>query len=128
MEAVFDAYPKVLRTDLLALRALILETAVATEGVGPLIETLKWGQPSYLPKRPRVGTTVRIDALKNSGDRYGLFVHCQTTLVRDIRERYGDLFAYDGNRALLFRAGEPVPRDVLRHCIAMALTYHLRRA
>ena len=45
VEAVFDAYPEPARGRLMALRRLILETAAATEGVGPLEETLKWGQP-----------------------------------------------------------------------------------
>ena len=47
VEAVFRAYPKPVKAKLLALRRLIFDTARATEGVGALEETLKWGQPSY---------------------------------------------------------------------------------
>ncbi len=38
---------------------------------------------------------------------------------------FGDTFTYDGERALLFRAGEPLAEDELRECVAIALTYHL---
>ena len=54
--AVFAAYPAELRDRLMALRRLIFETAATTEGVGPLEETLKWGQPSYLTRRSRSGS------------------------------------------------------------------------
>jgi len=58
--AVFRAYPAPLRARLLALRRLIFDTAAETDGVGPLDETLKWGQPSYLTAASRSGTTIRI--------------------------------------------------------------------
>ena len=45
---VFRRYPAELRARLMALRELIFDVAAGTEGVGPLRETLKWGQPSYL--------------------------------------------------------------------------------
>ena len=46
--AVFDAYPKSIKAKLLRLRRMIFEVAARTPEVGPLEETLKWGQPSYL--------------------------------------------------------------------------------
>ncbi len=58
--AVFNAYPPKFRRGLLALRDLILETAEATEGVGEIQETLKWGEPAYLPVKRGIGTTIRI--------------------------------------------------------------------
>ena len=124
VEAVFAAYPAGIRVDLLALRQLIFEAAAETEAVGPLVETLKWRQPAYLPARPRIGTTVRIDALKDG--HYAIFVHCQTTLVARFRETYPGLFTFTGTRAVLFTPGDPLPRDELKHCIAMALTYRSR--
>lgn len=127
VKAVFDAYPPAPRADLLALRALILDTAATTDGVGPLVETLKWGQPAYLPARPRVGTTVRIDALRDRPDGYALFVHCQSRLTDTFRQLYPGQFTFDGNRALLFTAGQPRADDALKHCIALALTHHLRK-
>ena len=126
-KATIDAHPKATRDALLALRKLILATAAETEGVGPLIETLKWGEPAYLPKAPRVGTTVRINALKGSPDKVAVFFHCQTNLVVAFRERYPDVFKFEGNRAIVLPVAKPLPANALKHCIAMALTYHLRK-
>ncbi|MGF1611065.1 MAG: DUF1801 domain-containing protein [Kiloniellales bacterium] len=126
VKAVFDAYPAKLRPRLLRLRRLILDTAAETDGVGDLVETLKWSQPAYLTERPRSGSTIRIDALKGRDDGYAMFFHCQTRLVPTFRELYPDRFVFQGNRALVFSlAGEP-PEDALKHCIALALTYHIR--
>jgi hypothetical protein len=55
-----------------------------------------------------------------------MFFHCQTTLVGTFRERYGDLLSFEGNRAVLFSVGKKLPEKALKHCVAMALTYHLR--
>lgn len=46
--AVFNRYSQPIRDKLWELRALVLETAVATPGVGNIVETLKWSQPSRL--------------------------------------------------------------------------------
>ncbi len=62
--AVFKSYPPALRTKLLALRRLILDTAAHTEGVGALQETLKWGEPAYVTAHTQSGSTVRIDRKK----------------------------------------------------------------
>lgn len=127
VKAAFDAYPRELRADLLTLRALIFATAAETEGVGDLVETLKWGQPAYVPVAPRTGSTIRIDALRDGRDHYAMFFHCQTTLVSDFRERYPDLLVFQGNRAIVLAHGKRLPRGMLKHCIALALTYHSRR-
>ena len=124
---VFAGYAEPVRSRLLALRELIFATAAETDGVGQLVETLKWGEPAYLTERPRTGSTIRINALKGTDDGYAMFVHCQTTLVSTYRELYPETFRFDGNRALLFSADTPVPVDPLKHCIALALTYHTRR-
>jgi hypothetical protein len=127
VKAAFDAHPVRLRSPLLKLREIIFRTAAETPGVGKLTETLKWGEPAYLPLKPKIGTTVRINALKGSRDRYGAFFHCQTTLVATFRERYPDAFVFEGNRALVFTAGKDVPAEAFKHCIALALTYHARK-
>jgi hypothetical protein len=59
VDAVFSSYPKPIKTRLLALRRLILDTARNTKGVGALEETLKWGQPSYLTPETKSGSTIR---------------------------------------------------------------------
>jgi len=122
--AVFEAYPPRVKARLLRLRDLILETAAETDGVGALEETLKWGQPSYLTPESKSGTTIRIDKLKSGDGGTALFFHCQTHLVDTFREIYRDELAFEGNRAIALDAGDDLPEDALRHCIAMALTYH----
>ncbi len=125
VRAAFEQLPAEVRPTLLRVRDLILEAAAETDGVGALVETLKWGQPSYLPARPRIGTTVRL--WLSSDDRPALLVHCQTGLVDDFRRRYADQFAFEGNRALVLKPDRPIPEAALKHCVALALTYHLRK-
>jgi hypothetical protein len=55
-----------------------------------------------------------------------MFFHCQTDLVDTFRELYPKL-SYSGNRAILLDAGKKLPEAELRHCVALALTYHLRK-
>jgi hypothetical protein len=124
--SVFKAYPAEVRGKLMALRALMFETAAATEGVGPLTETLKWGQPSYLTQETGSGSTVRIDRLKK-GDGYAIYFHCQSGLVGQFKAIYPDTFRYDGKRAIVFEMKDRVPDRALAHCIGLALTHHLRK-
>jgi hypothetical protein len=125
--AVFGAYPKPLKAKLLALRRLILDTAATTTGVGALQETLKWGQPSYLTAATKSGSTIRIDRVKASANQYAIYFHCQTDLVATFRELYPKEMTYAGNRAVIFNADDAVPEAALRHCVGLALTYHLNR-
>jgi len=125
VEDVFKAYPEKLRRKLLALRHLIFHTACEIECVGPLEETLKWGQPSYLTTRSKSGTTIRIDQIKSDTGLYGMFVHCQTSLISTYRELYPGILSFDGKRCVRFNEDDDPPEDVLRNCIALALTYHL---
>ncbi|MGO4387762.1 DUF1801 domain-containing protein [Microvirga sp. 2YAF29] len=127
VEAAFKAYPVVLRKPLLRVRDLILETAYDIDLVGEIIETLKWGQPAYLPSRPKVGTTIRVDAMKAEALRYAVFFHCQTSLVSTFRELYPGEFTFQDNRALVFTVGDEFPIAPFKHCVAMALTYHQGR-
>jgi Domain of unknown function (DU1801) len=127
VEAVFDTYPKPLKARLLALRRLIFETAKATKGVGALQETLKWGQPSYLTPATKSGSTIRIDRVKSAANQYAIYFHCQTDLVETFRTLYPAEFSYGGNRCMLFDAASEVPEAALRHCVALALTYHLNK-
>jgi hypothetical protein len=124
--AVFSSYPQPLRTRLLALRKLILETASATEGVGRLDETIKWGQVSYLTGDTGSGSTIRIDRVKSAANQYAVYFHCQTSLVETFRELYPQL-SYGGNRSILLDASKALPTQALRHCVALALTYHLNK-
>jgi len=124
--AAFSSYQRPLRARLLALRRMILDTARTTEGVGPLRETLKWGQVSYLTSQTKSGTTIRIDRVNSAGNQYAIYFHCQTNLVETFRQLYPEL-AYGGNRCILLDSAEEPPEQALRHCVALALTYHLNK-
>jgi len=114
--AALDAYPKPLRSKLLALRKLILDTARTTDGVGVLEEALKWGQVSYLTSESKSASTIRIDQVKSTPGQYAVFFHCQTNLVERFRELYPEP-SYSGNRAILFDASEELSEAELRHCV-----------
>src|SRR5262245_58760710 len=108
VRSTFEAYPPALRAKLMALRELVFDAAARTAGVGPLTETLKWGQPSYLTEDSGSGTTVRIDRLKDA-DGYAVYFHCQSGLLGQFRELYPGTFRYEGKRAIVFAAGDRVP-------------------
>ena len=107
------------------IRALIKRAAAETEGVGPLVESLKWGEPSFTPKKPRIGSSVRIQA-RDNGDVALMFI-CHTNLVEEFRTLYDGRLRFEGNRAIVLPSGEPVDEKAVRHCIALALTYHRRK-
>lgn len=116
----FDSYPDNIRPLLLKLREIILDVAKDYE-VGPIEESLKWGEPSYIAKG---GSTVRIDWKPKHPHQYFIYFHCQTVLVETFKEMYGDVFLYEGKRAIILDARKKIPSTELRHCISLALRYH----
>ena len=124
VQAKFDSFAGPQRDKLLELRALIYDCAAKNPAVGSLQETLKWGEPSYLTPQSKSGTTIRISA--RGDDQYAMFVHCQTDLLDRYRQLYDGVLTLEGNRAILFHVSEPRNDEALRHCIDMALSYHLR--
>ena len=122
VERAFAAFPSDTRAGLLRLRQIILEVAARTEGVGPLEETLKWGQPAYLTSETKSGTTIRLGCPKAGG--FALYVHCQTSIVSDFRKLFPDDFDYEGNRAIHFARVEDLQAEKLDLFITRALTYH----
>src|SRR5712672_3708312 len=127
VDAVFSAYPKPIKAKLRGLRRLIFDTAKTTEGVGALQETLKWGQPSYLTAETKSGSTIRIDQVKSAANQYAVYFHCQTDLVATFRELYPEEFNFGGNRSILLNAEDEISEPAIRHCLALALTYHLNK-
>jgi hypothetical protein len=123
---VFRSYPTEIREKLHFLRQLIFDTAAATEGVGQLEETLKWGEPSYLTPETKSGSTVRID-WKEKKSHYAIYFKCTTNLVPTFRRKYPKQFIYEGTRAIIFQEDDKVPVKELSDCISLALTYHLRK-
>ena len=121
----FEAYPKHIRPKMDRLRELIYEVAEQTEGVGKIEETLKWSEPAYLTKRPKSGTTVRIDWKEQSPEQIGMYVNCNTSLVETYRTMFKDELEFEGDRAILLPIDTDLPEKELRICIQMALRYHL---
>jgi hypothetical protein len=125
--AAFDAFPPSVRGRLLEVRQLIFDTAAATPGVGPLTETLKWGEPAYLTEATRSGSTIRLGRPKTQGETCAVLFNCRTTLVDDFRAHFPGTFGYSGNRAILLDLASPLPKQPLAICLAMALIYHVRQ-
>ncbi len=121
--AAFDAAPPRARDGLLALRALIIETANGLPRIGRLEEALRWGQPAYLTPDRKAGTTLRLGVPGTGG--FALFVHCRTSLIADYITMFPDQDRIEGARAVLFDHVAQV--DPQRHgwLIRRALTYHL---
>ena len=123
VEAIFAAYPPKIRPKLMALREAIFSTAAATEGVGELEETLRWGEPAYVTTKTGSGSPIRIDWKAGKPSQYAMYFICTTTLVDTFRTLFPNDFEYEGNRAIVFQENDIVPMDSLAFCISMALTY-----
>lgn len=123
VKAAFDQHPPAIKARLMALRQLIFETAAGIDGVGPLDETLKWKQPSYLTTTTGSGSTIRIDRIKDT-NWYALYFNCNTNLVEKFRALYPQDLDYGGNRSIILSLDDEFPEPALRHCIGLALTYH----
>lgn len=121
VESVIHSYPEALQDKLIVLRNIIIDVAKELKLLDVLEETLKWNEPSYLVK---AGSTIRIAWKQSSPDQYGMFFNCKTNLVETFKEIYGDVFHFEGNRAIIFELNDNVPIDELKHCIRLALTYH----
>lgn len=121
---VFASFPPGIRPKMMALRKLILDTAATTDGVGPITETLKWGEPAYLTSASKSGSTIRIGWKASAPRRYAMYFNCQTNLVDTFRALFPEAFSFQGNRAIVFEETDTVPADALAVCVAAALTYH----
>ncbi|GJQ61386.1 MAG: hypothetical protein SCALA702_04390 [Melioribacteraceae bacterium] len=121
VEDVIKRYPENIQEKLYNLRRLIIESAKETDGINSLEETLKWGEPSFLTK---TGSTIRIDWKEKNPEYYAIYFKCTSKLVITFKEVFGDMFRYEGTRAILFKLDETVPEKELKSCIAAALTYH----
>ncbi|MFK7835058.1 MAG: hypothetical protein AB8B60_02450 [Sulfitobacter sp.] len=107
-------------------RTLFHEIAEEND-LGPLDETLKWGQPSWRPTRPRTGSTLRMGWSAAHPDRLSFFVDCKTDLASRMRDMYPDLPQNDGRRQLGIDLGKDLPLQAVSHMAQMTLAYHLRK-
>lgn len=121
VKLVFDNYPNKIKEKIENLRRLIFETANQIEDITQLQETLKWGEPSYITKK---GSTIRIDWKPKAPEQYAMYFSCSTTLVETFKQVHGNLFDYEGKRAIVFQLDDEIPEQELKSCIRAALTYH----
>jgi hypothetical protein len=117
---LLENYPRTAQAKLNQLRKLIVATAEETEGVDKLVESTKWGEPSYLTK---TGTTIRMDWKAKTPDTYYLYFICSTQLVNTFRIIFGDELEFEGDRAIVLDLKEPMPSIALKRCITLALNY-----
>ena len=125
VRAAFDAFPDTARTQLLSLRALILQVGAETPGVGRIEETLKWGQPAYLTPDTKAGSTIRLGMPKTGG--MAVYTHCQSSIMADFQAVAPEGLRFEGNRGLHLDPLAPLPKDALAVLIRGALTYHLNK-
>jgi hypothetical protein len=123
VEKVFHTYPVFVQRQLFKIRKLIFE--VASE-IGGVCETLKWQEPSYLPLKKGVGTTVRLAWKSSKPKQYGMYVNCKTSLISQIRRKFPGVFQLEGKRGIIFNEKDPLALDQIKQCIEMALTYHVK--
>ena len=121
---VFSRYPEAMRSRLLFLRQLIFDTASEIKGLAKVEETLKWGEPAYLVKG---GSTIRIDWKASAPEQYAIYFNCKTKLIDTFKELYGDVFHFEGNRAIVFAENDKIPIQQVKFCFLLSLTYHSRK-
>ncbi|MDF1728146.1 MAG: hypothetical protein P1U53_10410 [Sulfitobacter sp.] len=109
-----------------ACRALFLSRAEARD-IGPLEESLKWGQPAWRPVKPRTGSTLRLMWLEAQPDRLSLYVDCKTDIAARMRSLYPDLPFNDGQRRIDLDLTKALPEQAVAHLADMTLCYHLAR-
>ncbi|MCB1213910.1 MAG: DUF1801 domain-containing protein [Deltaproteobacteria bacterium] len=124
---VFKSYPASIRKQLMLIRALIFKTAKSTQGVGPIEESLKWGEPAYLTSKTGSGSTIRLAWKEAYPKQYAVYFNCKTSLVESFKTLFAGTFNFEGNRSIVFEKSEKLPLKELGICIEMALTYHLRK-
>lgn len=124
---VFAAYPAPIVPVLLAVREIIFHTAAKLPQTGGVEEVLKWNQPAYLPRQPRVGSTMRIDWAPRMPGHIGLYFNCKTLLVERIRTCYETSFLYAGNRFVWVSVESPLPSEAIADWVEMTLLYHANR-
>lgn len=120
----FDALAPAARRQLMAVRALIFDVAARSDGVGPLTETLKWGEPAYLTAQSRSGSTIRLGCPKSQPGHCAVYFTCNTDLVDTFRSLFPQELRFEGKRAIVFAPDERIDKPALALCIGAALTYH----
>jgi len=121
IKVVFNTYPKQQKKKLLELRKLIFNAHKELKGKEPLIETLKWNQPSYLIKG---GSTIRLGVSKSSDDTVSIFFNCKSKIIETVKEVFSDNFDYVDNREIVFSINDELPEDDIKTIVQLGLQYH----
>ena len=121
-----SGWPGPAQTKFSDLRQIAFQTAARFPETGGLTETLKWGEPSYAPAKPRTGTAVRIAWKPKAPNAISLFVNCQTSLIETWRDQIPAL-TYVGNREIRLSLDEPVPGEITS-CMRDAFLDHRQKA
>lgn len=117
----FANYPDSVRPKLQFLRELVIETAEETEDIDELVETLKWGEPSF---ETNIGSNLRMDWKEKNPSQYAMYFKCTSRLVNTFKIVYGHKFQYEGSRAIVFELHQKIPVRELKKCVKASLTYH----
>ena len=120
VENLWLSYPPPVRHSLLELRDLLFEVATEKEEITLIEEGLKWGEAAY--QSPQ-GSTIRMDWKPGRPHYYSLFFTCSTSLVPSFREKYGELFEFEKNRAIHLPLGELLEKGAIKTCLRTALLY-----
>lgn len=115
-----ETYPESARSQLLNIRDVIFAVA-EEESLGEVVESLKWGEPSYLVK---TGSAIRMDWKAKSPTTVSIYFNCQSRLIDTFREVYRDTFTYAGNREMILPIADELPLLELKACLSMAMRYH----
>jgi hypothetical protein len=126
VQTAFEAFPPEVRHRLAEIRAMIRAVAADDPRIGAITETLKWGEPAYLTEATGSGSTIRLGWPRKRPDRAAIYFICHTNLVETFRERFGGMFEYETNRAVLLPVTGDIDRTPLEFMLSIALTYHLR--
>lgn len=123
VKRAFESLPSSHKPYAYQLRDLVWQVADDMDLGCEVVETLKWGEPSYLPAKPKIGSTLRIGQFD---DTYiALYFNCQTMLVENFRSMFGGDVEYSKNRAVLFNVTEPLPESIVKTCATRTFRYHL---
>ncbi|MTI11236.1 DUF1801 domain-containing protein [Curvivirga aplysinae] len=120
VKSKWEGYSPEVREKLFVLRGLVYEVA-KEDGLGPVQESLKWGEASYAVKG---GSPIRFDWKEKTPDFIFMYVICNSRLAETYRELYGAKLNVEGKRAVAFNINNDLPLEIVKDCISLALKYH----
>ena len=120
---ILSNWPQAAQTHFCTLRDIVHDAAKVAK-IGDLTETLKWGEPAWLPATSGIGSTLRASWSPKRPVTLDLFLSCNSTLPETMRSLYPTTFEFDGKRSILLPLDFPLPTDALHHCAHLTLTYH----